>query len=165
MVGALAATLLALVVPVSLFGGARPAAAGAPAWNDDGEGVRDTPSGPLTALDRDFVRKVRLAGLWEKPAGRLAQERGTTENVRVAGEHLIGGHSELDRRSLDAARTLGIALPDRPNEQQQGWLDEIDAAARRRNVELASTRRHRPADQHQRLRRLGDGPLREGLNA
>ncbi len=128
VVGALAATLLALVVPVSLFGDARPAAAGAPAWNDDGEGVRETPTGPLTALDRDFVRKVRLAGLWEKPAGRLAQERGTTDNVRVAGEHLLGGHTELDRRSLDTARTLGISLPDRPNEQQQGWLDEIDAA-------------------------------------
>ncbi len=24
-----------------------------------------TPYGPLSALDRDFVTKVRLAGLWE----------------------------------------------------------------------------------------------------
>ncbi|PHQ52057.1 hypothetical protein BLA24_09780 [Streptomyces cinnamoneus] len=128
VVGALAATLVALLVPVSLFGSARPAAAAGPAWSDDGAGVQNTAFGPLSALDRDFVRKVRLAGLWEKPAGRLAQERGTTEDVRVAGEHLIGGHTELDRRSLDAGRVLGISLPDRPSAQQQGWLDQMDAA-------------------------------------
>ncbi|MBT2386394.1 DUF4142 domain-containing protein [Streptomyces sp. ISL-11] len=128
VVGALAATLVALLLPVSLFGGTRPAAAGTPAFSDDGEGVRNTASGPLTPLDRDFVRKVRLAGLWEKPAGRLAQERGTVESVRIAGEHLVGGHSELDRRSLDAGRDLGITMPDRPNAQQQGWLDRMDAA-------------------------------------
>ncbi|WP_308432045.1 DUF4142 domain-containing protein [Streptomyces cinnamoneus] len=128
VVGALAATLLALLIPVSLFGGARPAAAGGPAWNDDGQGTRETAFGPLTALDRDFVRKVRLAGLWEKPAGRMALERGTTEGVRTAGRHLIDGHTELDQRSLDTGRALGVDLPDRPGEQQQGWLDQMSAA-------------------------------------
>ncbi|GHF67836.1 hypothetical protein GCM10010218_56680 [Streptomyces mashuensis] len=133
VVAALAATLVALIVPVALFpgraaGGARPVAAGAPVWDDDGAGVRDTPYGELTALDRDFVRKVRLAGLWEQPAGRLAQERGTTESVRTAGEHLVGGHTELDRRSVEAARVLDVPLPDRPTAQQQGWLDRIGAA-------------------------------------
>ncbi|GAA2722332.1 MULTISPECIES: DUF4142 domain-containing protein [Streptomyces] len=131
VVGALAATLVALIVPVTLFPAARPAAAGAavaPAWSDDGQGVRESAYGPLTALDRDFVRKVRLAGLWEQPAGRLARERGTTATVRAAGEHLIGGHAELDRRSVDTARMLGISLPDRPTDQQQGWLEQIRAA-------------------------------------
>lgn len=129
VIGALTATLVALLVPVSLFGVARLAAAGGPAWNDDGEGMRDTQFGPLSALDRDFVRKVRLAGLWEKPAGRMALERGTTASVRTAGEHLVGGHTELDRRSVDAGRTLGISLPVRPGDQQQGWLDRMDAAS------------------------------------
>lgn len=129
VVGALAATLVALVVPVALFGGApQSAAAGQPAWKDDGQGTRNTAFGPLTALDRDFVRKVRLAGLWEKPAGRMAQDRGTDDNVRTAGEHLIDGHSELDRRSLDAGHSLDIDLPDRPTAQQQGWLDQMSAA-------------------------------------
>ncbi|MEV4443110.1 DUF4142 domain-containing protein, partial [Streptomyces sp. NPDC049577] len=128
VVGALAATLAALLVPVSLFGSAHTAAAVPPAFTDDGEGVRQTAFGPLTALDRDFVRKVRLAGLWEKPAGRMAQERGTTESVRIAGQHLIDGHTELDRRSLEAGRDLGITLPGRPTDQQQGWLDQMDAA-------------------------------------
>ncbi|MCQ8768369.1 DUF4142 domain-containing protein [Streptomyces telluris] len=126
VVFSLAATLLALVVPVYLFGSAGPAAAGArTAWTDDGEGTRQTPSGPLTALDRDFVRRVRLAGLWEKPAGKLAQERGTTDAVRMAGDHLVDGHTELDQRSVDTARSLDVSLPERPSAEQQGWLEQL----------------------------------------
>ncbi|CAM5272818.1 DUF4142 domain-containing protein [Streptomyces abikoensis] len=129
VVFSLAATLLALLVPVYLFGGAGTAAASArTAWTDDGEGTRQTPSGPLTALDRDFVRRVRLAGLWEKPAGKLALERGTTDAVRMAGEHLVDGHAELDQRSADTAGTLGVSLPERPSAEQQGWLDQLRAS-------------------------------------
>ncbi|MGK5546586.1 DUF4142 domain-containing protein [Streptomyces sp. URMC 127] len=129
VVFSLAATLLALLIPVYLFGGAGTAAAGArTAWTDDGEGTRQTPSGPLTALDRDFVRRVRLAGLWEKPAGKLALERGTTDAVRMAGEHLVDGHTELDQRSADTAGTLGVSLPERPSAEQQGWLGQLQAS-------------------------------------
>ncbi len=32
--------------------------------------IANTPYGPLTEADRDFVVKVRAAGLWEYPWGR-----------------------------------------------------------------------------------------------
>ncbi|MCD9193465.1 DUF4142 domain-containing protein [Streptomyces albireticuli] len=129
IVFSLAATLLALLIPVHLFGGAAPAAADArTTWSDDGRGTTATPSGPLTPLDRDFVRRVRLAGLWEKPAGGLAQERGTKDAVRMAGDHLVDGHTELDRRSIEVARALDVALPERPDADQRGWLDQLRAA-------------------------------------
>ncbi|MBW5485194.1 DUF4142 domain-containing protein [Streptomyces bambusae] len=103
------------------------AAAGAPP-GDDGAGTMSTPYGPLTAQDRDFVRKVRLAGLWELPAGRQAQQRGTRASVRHAGDHLVEGHTELDRRVIEVGQALGLDLPNQPNEQQQGWLAELNRA-------------------------------------
>ncbi|GGR08007.1 DUF4142 domain-containing protein [Streptomyces netropsis] len=129
VVGSLAATLLALLIPVYLFGSAEPAAASArTAWNDDGAGITSTASGPLTPLDRDFVRRVRLAGLWEKPAGRLALERGTKDTVKMAGSHLVDGHTELDRLSVETGRALGVTMPVRPTAEQQGWLDQLQGA-------------------------------------
>ncbi|UQI45144.1 DUF4142 domain-containing protein [Streptomyces sp. HU2014] len=129
VVFSLAATLLALLIPVHLFGGAGPAAADArTTWSDDGQGTTATPFGPLTPLDRDFVRRVRLAGLWEKPAGRLAQEGGTKDAVRMAGDHLVDGHTELDRRSVEVGRALDVTMPERPNADQRGWLDQLNAA-------------------------------------
>ncbi|MCX4782030.1 DUF4142 domain-containing protein [Streptomyces sp. NBC_01264] len=137
VIGALALTLIALLIPVRSFGGAgaaaapalspAPGSASAPA-DDDGTGVMNTAFGPLTPQDREFVRKVRLAGLWELPAGRQAQERGTRRSVRTAGEHLVEGHTELDRRVLEVGEALGVELPDRPSGQQQAWLDQLDRA-------------------------------------
>lgn len=143
VLGALALTLIALLIPVRSFGGrtataapagvnaatAPPASAPVPASaDDDGAGVMNTAFGPLTPQDREFVRKVRLAGLWELPAGRQAQERGTRRAVRTAGEHLVEGHTELDRRVLEVGQALGVELPDRPSAQQQAWLDQLDRA-------------------------------------
>ncbi|MER7759047.1 DUF4142 domain-containing protein [Streptomyces sp. NPDC097619] len=125
---ALAATLAALLVPVHAFGGNRSAAAAGPPFTDDGRGTVDTPYGPLTPQDRDFVRRVRLAGLWELPAGRDARRRGGRETVRTAGEHLVAGHTELDRRALKTGEALGMSLPDRPSAEQQGWLDRLAVA-------------------------------------
>ncbi|WP_078910426.1 DUF4142 domain-containing protein [Streptomyces sp. NRRL S-87] len=140
VIGALALTLLALLVPVDSFG-ARPTAASASAASgDDGLGTLSTPYGPLTAQDRDFVRKVRLAGLWEGPAGRQAQQRGRRASIRTAGDHLVMGHSDLDRRDIEVGQALGLDLPTQPTEQQQGWLSELDQlqgdAYERRFVQL-----------------------------
>ncbi|MEU6992737.1 DUF4142 domain-containing protein [Streptomyces sp. NPDC046465] len=85
--------------------------------------------GPLSAADRDLLVKVRLAGLWEIPAGQQAVERAPTEAVKAAGDHLIVGHTDLDKRVRAAAAQLGVELPNQPTEQQQGWLDELTAAS------------------------------------
>ncbi|MFE7135414.1 DUF4142 domain-containing protein [Streptomyces sp. NPDC057638] len=87
-----------------------------------------TPWGPLSATDRDFLVRVRLAGLWELPAGQQAIERAPTRAIRDAGDHLVVGHTDLDRRARDVAAKLGVTLPNQPNAQQQGWLRELSAA-------------------------------------
>lgn len=84
-----------------------------------------TDFGPLSAQDRDFVTKVRLAGLWELPAGQQAQERGTTGAVRTAGEHLVEGHTFLDARVREVAARLRLELPNQPSPQQRDWLGEL----------------------------------------
>ncbi|MGW0905520.1 DUF4142 domain-containing protein [Streptomyces sp. NPDC002853] len=87
-----------------------------------------TEFGPLSALDRDFITKVRLAGLWELPAGQQAEARGTTKAVQTAGEHLVEGHTFLDARVREVATRLNMELPNQPTSQQRGWLDEMSDA-------------------------------------
>lgn len=120
---AMMATVTALVVPIVRSAGSyrSPQADGVP-------GTVQTPSGPLTPLDRDFVKRVRLAGLWEIPAGRMAVAKGGSPEVRTAGQHLIDGHTDLDRAVLETARTLGLDVPDEPSAQQKAWLKQLDDA-------------------------------------
>ncbi|MFE1289471.1 DUF4142 domain-containing protein [Streptomyces sp. NPDC058751] len=88
----------------------------------------DTPWGPLSAADRDLVVQVELDGLWETSAGRQAIDRAPTKEVEEAGEQLVAGHTDLDRRVRKLAADLAIPLPDRPTAEQQGWLAQLTAA-------------------------------------
>ncbi|MFD7444699.1 DUF4142 domain-containing protein [Streptomyces sp. NPDC059909] len=87
--------------------------------------------GPLSATDRDLLVKVRLAGLWELPAGQQAIERAPSQAIKDAGDHLVVGHTDLDQRARDVAAKLGVELPNQPTEQQQDWLRELSAASGR----------------------------------
>lgn len=93
-------------------------------------GAGDNPvgAGPVTELDKTFLVKVRQAGLWEIPAGDLAQTHASSEQVKRAGLHLLDGHSHLDQLVREDARMLGVTLPDQATAEQQGWVRQLTEA-------------------------------------
>jgi predicted outer membrane protein len=121
----LTATLAALIFPIWSYADRSGTGVGADVLSAQ---TVSTQYGPLSALDRDFITKVRLAGLWELPAGQQAEQKGTTQAVRTAGQHLVLGHTFLDQRVRDVAGKLGLQLPDEPNAQQKQWLATLNAA-------------------------------------
>lgn len=99
-----------------------PAAKSGPAAADGGD------TGPLTALDKTFLTKVRQAGLWEMPAGRLAQTHASSEAIKRAGMHLLEGHSKLDELDREDSAALNVPIPDQANPEQQGWVAQLKKA-------------------------------------
>ncbi|WP_307249263.1 DUF4142 domain-containing protein [Catenuloplanes indicus] len=93
-----------------------------------GELIPDTGSGEVTDADIDLVVKVRLAGLWEIPAGEMAQEKSDNPRIKEIGKDIAEQHKVLDQLARDAAEKLDIKLPNKPNKNQQGWLDEMEEA-------------------------------------
>ncbi|WRZ95327.1 DUF4142 domain-containing protein [Streptomyces sp. NBC_01007] len=84
--------------------------------------IANTQWGPLTEADRDFVVKVRAAGLWEYPLGEIALKKGSTPAMREAGKHLIVGHARLDELDRKVAIQLNITLPNQASPQQQQFV-------------------------------------------
>ncbi|MGX1887709.1 DUF4142 domain-containing protein [Streptomyces sp. NPDC055287] len=83
---------------------------------------------PVTDVDRTFLVKVRQAGLWEIPAGRLAQTHASSEAVKRAGLHLIDGHSKLDQLVREDAKILDVELPDQATTEQQDFVRQMENA-------------------------------------
>ncbi|SNT27037.1 Predicted outer membrane protein [Asanoa hainanensis] len=81
--------------------------------------------GPIGPSDVDLVVKVRLAGLWEQPAGGMAVEKGKNPRVKEIGKMIAEQHAVLDKLDVLAAKRLGIELPNEPNADQQYWLQEM----------------------------------------
>jgi putative membrane protein len=122
LVGISAMVLALLSVPVAAQ------AADAPIPIPSSNGLSDRGTGEISAADRDFVVKVRLAGLWEIPAGNMAIEKSKDKRVQAVGKAIAEQHVTLDKLDIAVAKKLGLALPNVPNEQQQGWLAEMEAA-------------------------------------
>ncbi|MCF2127906.1 DUF4142 domain-containing protein [Strepomyces sp. STD 3.1] len=121
--GALVLTLTALAYPTML--GMQNTS------SDQARIITNTRYGPLTEQDRDFVVKVRAAGLWEHPLGLMAIERGTTPEMKEAGEHLVVGHARLDATCRKIAPELGITLPNLASPQQQQFVSTVDGTTGR----------------------------------
>ncbi|MGW2964493.1 DUF4142 domain-containing protein [Streptomyces sp. NPDC001220] len=117
--GAVSLTLAAFVYPGTL------GASAASASHDPV--IAQTQWGPLTESDRDFVVKVRAAGLWEYPVGQIGLQKGTTEAVVTASRHLVDGHSALDTTCRKIAPMLNITLPNVASPQQQGFVFTLTA--------------------------------------
>jgi predicted outer membrane protein len=119
-VGISAMVLAFLLAPVS------------PAHAADGSGIPvpadSLPAkgnGGISAADRDFVIKVRLAGLWEIPASNMAQEKSDDPRIVAVGKSISAQHVLLDRLDRDVAKKLNIELPNQPNSDQAYWLSEM----------------------------------------
>jgi predicted outer membrane protein len=112
----LAAVTAALAAGFAGF--AQPAPAGA------------APAAPvqLNATDAALLDGVRLAGLWELPAGQMAADRGQSDQVRRIGRQIADEHIELDQLTVAAANRLGAVIPGTPTAEQQGWLKEMENA-------------------------------------
>ncbi|WP_239163512.1 DUF4142 domain-containing protein [Paractinoplanes rishiriensis] len=82
----------------------------------------------LNAADVALLNGVRLAGLWEMPAGQMAAEKGDSARVREIGREIANQHVELDELVTVAANRLGATIPADPTAQQQGWLKEMQNA-------------------------------------
>ncbi|MER5434654.1 DUF4142 domain-containing protein [Streptomyces sp. NPDC002588] len=87
--------------------------------------IANTQWGPLTEGDRDFVVKVRAAGLWEYPVGQIGLQKGTSKAVLTASQHLIDGHAALDTTCRKIAPMLNVTLPDVASPQQEGFVTQL----------------------------------------
>lgn len=99
----------------------------------------------LSASDLALFNGVRLAGLWEMPAGQMAAERGSRDRVREVGAEIAAQHADLDQLVVDAANKVGVQLPTEPSDQQQGWLDEMRDASSDREFDQIFVDRLRAA--------------------
>ncbi len=117
--GALTLTLAALVYPAML---------GISTTSTSTDRIiANTQWGPLTEGERDFVVKVRAAGLWEHPLGLIGLQKGQSQAVKVASRHLVDGHAALDTSCRKIAPMLNITLPNVASPQQEGFVAQLKA--------------------------------------
>jgi putative membrane protein len=73
---------------------------------------RSSQSGPgLTAMDKKFVHDAAEGGLAEVELGKLASEKGSSENVKKFGQRMVDDHSKANDELKQIASAKGVDLP------------------------------------------------------
>ncbi|KAG0334634.1 hypothetical protein BG000_008161 [Podila horticola] len=87
----------------------------------------NTRFGPLSAVDRELVRKVRLATLWELPMAREAKQRAELGKVKQISATIEVQHIFLDAAVDNVVQQMAIDMPTEPNTLQKCFITDIQA--------------------------------------
>jgi putative membrane protein len=122
--------LLAAGVVAAALATAAPHAHAAPSQTTPGaaaqvEATTHTVVHGLTADDREFMRNAAQAGHAEVIAGKLALTNARDPGVRDFGQRVMDDHMAADHKLDMLAAHFGIALPSRPDAQQQRELGRL----------------------------------------
>ncbi|GAB2604430.1 membrane protein [Paractinoplanes abujensis] len=79
--------------------------------------------------DATYLKAAHQSNLAEIAGGKIAQQKGTTEQVKNLGARFIADHTKLDAALRQTAEGLGVDLPSAPNSEQQALAERYQAAS------------------------------------
>jgi putative membrane protein len=85
------------------------------------------PAASVSAADRTWMVAAHQSNLAEIAAGKVAQQKASSQKVREIGQMLITDHSANDAKLTAAAKKLGVSLPGAPNPTQRAALARVSA--------------------------------------
>jgi putative membrane protein len=69
--------------------------------------------------DQQFLEKAIQGNLTEIQMGRLAEQKGQSEDVKSFGQMLVTDHSQANDQAKQVASQMGITAPAEPSAKQQ----------------------------------------------
>ena len=78
-----------------------------------------------TQADRAFVAKVAQGGMFEVAAGKLAETRGSTQDVRDLGVTEVHDHTLVGDKLKAISASEGVAVASSPNAAFAGKLSHL----------------------------------------
>jgi putative membrane protein len=71
----------------------------------------DASGSKLDAMDKHFIRKAGQGGLAEVELGKLASEKGQSDEVKKFGQRMVDDHSKANDQLKQLAESKGMTLP------------------------------------------------------
>src|SRR4030095_1841946 len=68
-------------------------------------------SGKPTAIEKIFIKKAADGGMTEVELGRLAAEKGGSDEVKDFGNQMVKDHSKINDDLKEVAAKMNVTLP------------------------------------------------------
>lgn len=80
-----------------------------------------------SSQDRTWMASAHQSNLTEIAAGKAAQSKATSQQVKDLGAMFVQMHTQLDADLTSGAQKLGVTLPSAPSATQQATLASVSA--------------------------------------
>jgi putative membrane protein len=80
-----------------------------------------------SASDKAFVKNAGQGGLTEVEAGKIAQEKGSSQDVKDFGAMMVKDHSQNNSDLAALAKTKGIEVPTALDDKHKAMIDKLSA--------------------------------------
>jgi putative membrane protein len=81
----------------------------------------------VSSSDKTFFMKASQGGMTEVEAGKLAQEKGSSQDVKDFGAMMVKDHTQNNSDLMALAKTKGVDVSDKLDAHHQGMIDGLSA--------------------------------------
>ncbi len=79
----------------------------------------------MNSMDKKFMMEAAMGGMKEVAMGRLAVERGMSEDVKKFGQQLVDDHTKANEELMQLAMAKGMTLPTTLDAKHQMMVDKM----------------------------------------
>ncbi len=72
-----------------------------------------------------FIKEAMEGNLAEVQVGKLAQEKGQSQDVKSFGQMLVTDHGQANQKATSVAGSMGVTPPSEPNKKQKAVYDKL----------------------------------------
>jgi putative membrane protein len=87
----------------------------------------NAPRGTLAKADQTFLNDAAQSDLAEINMGKLAQQKGQSQDVKNFGQMLEQDHSQHLEKAKQAGQQIGVTPPSEPNAKQKKMYDHLSS--------------------------------------
>jgi putative membrane protein len=83
----------------------------------------------VAPADKMFFTKAAIGGMTEVQAGQLAEEKGTTDEVKAFGKKMVDDHTEAGDKLKALAESKSVTLPAALDAKHQATIAQLNATS------------------------------------
>ena len=80
-----------------------------------------------SAADKKFVHKAAMGGMFEVQSGKIASDKGMSQEVKDFGAKMVEDHGKANDELKGIATSKGIDVPDKLDAKHQDMIDALNA--------------------------------------
>ncbi len=86
-----------------------------------------SPTSEKGSTDAIFIKKAAHGGMMEVELGRIAAEKGQSQDVKDFGNRMVKDHSKANDQLKEVAGKMSAKMPRKLNARHKGMVDQLSA--------------------------------------